>query len=265
MPELPEVKTLSQHIIKHFKDQSLKKINIVKGRYQKHGPPEYFNEFNKEMPLLLVDMIQKGKVMVFCFEKDWYMISRLGLTGWWYIDEDKPSWIKSDPNLVFEFKNKTLYYVDPLSYGTVTFYNSKEAVNKELSKLAPDYLSITLKELQERLQKKPILLKKTLEEVMVDQQSLMSGIGNYLKAEILYDVKLSPFRTLNTLTENDWKNILHSAKQITKKIQKNIGNDQKYVESMKIYGKDTDPLGNKVLHHKTKNGRTTHWVKEIQM
>lgn len=264
MPELPEVLTLSQEIRKNFKDQSLKKITILKGRYQKHGPPEYFKDVMKSLPMKLTNILQKGKVMVFCFEKDWYMISRLGLTGWWYMDEDKPTWIKSDPNLVFQFKNKRLYYVDPLSYGTVTFLNSKEAVDKELSKLAPDYLSITLKELQERLQKKPILLKKTLEEVIVDQQSLMSGIGNYLKAEILYDVQLSPFRTLNTLTETNWKNILHSAKQITKKIQKNIGNDQKYVESMKIYGKETDPLGNKVLHHKTKTGRTTHWVKEIQ-
>lgn len=264
MPELPEVKTLSQHIIKHFKDQSLKKITILKGRYQKHGPPENFKNVINALPLNLTDILQKGKVMVFCFEKDWYMISRLGLTGWWYIDENKPIWIKSEPNVVFEFKNKTLYYVDPLSYGTLTFYHSKEAVDKELSKLAPDYLSITLKELQERLNNKPTLLKKTLEEVLMDQHALMSGIGNYLKAEVLYDAKLSPFRTLNTLTEDDWKHILQSVKKITKQIQKNIGNDEKYVESMKIYGKDIDPLGNKVLHHKTKTGRTTHWVKEVQ-
>lgn len=33
---------------------------------------------------------------------------------------------------------------------------------------------------------------------------------------------------------------------------------------MKIYGKETDPFGHIVLHSKTKNGRTTHWVKEVQ-
>lgn len=197
MPELPEVNYLSQTIIKHCKGKTLESIELLKGRYVKHGPPKHFKEFIQNLPLVLTDVIQKGKVMALCFNNE-CIISRLGLTGWWYINKDKPSWIHSDPNVVFKFKGLTLNYVDPLSYGTLHFL-SKEDLEKEFLKLAPDYMSITLKELQERLLKKPILLNKTLEDVLVDQHALVSGIGNYLKAEILYDVKLSPFRTLNTL------------------------------------------------------------------
>ena len=263
MPELPEVKALSQEILRKCKGAILETIEIVKGRYRTHGPPEGFQTFTKRLPLTLTDVIHKGKVMVLCFESDGCMISRLGLTGWWYINDDKPSWIHSEPNVVFEFKGLRLNYVDQLSYGTLTFLD-REAMANELAKIAPDYTTLTLKELRTRLAKRPRFLSKPIEEVIVDQHGLVSGIGNYLKAEILYDSKISPLRLLETLTDDDWKAMLRSAKKLTKQIEKHIGDETKYMNTMKIYMKDKDPYGNTVVTHKTKSGRTTHWVKEVQ-
>ena len=38
----------------------------------------------------------------------------------------------------------------------------------------------------------------------------------------------------------------------------------KYMNSMKIYTRKIDPLGNKIKTHTTKTGRTTYYVPNIQ-
>ena len=42
-----------------------------------------------------------------------------------------------------------------------------------------------------------------LVKVLMDQQALVSGIGNYLVAEILYDAKLNPHRELDKLSNKE--------------------------------------------------------------
>jgi formamidopyrimidine-DNA glycosylase len=46
-------------------------------------------------------------------------------------------------------------------------------------------------------------------------QTLIAGIGNYLRADILWYAKLSPFRTINSLSSKDWKQLYNSIIQIT--------------------------------------------------
>ena len=37
-----------------------------------------------------------------------------------------------------------------------------------------------------------------------------------------------------------------------------------YTQKMVVYGQKTDPEGNTVIKEKTDDGRTTHWVPEVQ-
>lgn len=264
MPELPEVKYLSNYILEKCKNHTLKNISILRGRYHKHGPPKYYSELISSLPLKLEDVRQKGKVMVLCFDKDWFIVSKLGLTGWWYIDDNKPTWMKTEPNVAFKFETFTLYYIDLLSYGTLTFTTSHTEIDKEFAVIAPDYMNITIEEIQQRLNKKYSLLDKQIEEVIIDQKAIVSGIGNYMKAEILYDVGISPLRLIKSITVEEWKNIIKSARKITNRMKKYIGAEEQYVNSMKVYMKDVDPEGNTVIKHKTNHGRTTYWVAEKQ-
>jgi formamidopyrimidine-DNA glycosylase len=82
-----------------------------------------------------------------------------------------------------------------------------------------------------------------------------------LKAEILYDAKINPLRKLKSLDVDEWFKIYKSIKKIIKKMLKaiNSNNPDKYMNSMKI-----DLLGNKIKTHKTKTGRTTYYVPQIQ-
>jgi len=266
MPEAPEISHLNKYILHNCKNRSLKSVKIMKGRYVKHGAPANFNKFVESLPLKLTDVSKKGKMTVLHFENDWFIISKLGLTGWWYVDKESPKWMNTTPNLQFNFNGKTLYYIDTLSYGTLTFSNDKNLLEKEYNKLAPDVNDVTLNEIIERIDKKPRIQNMLLEEAITDQQAIVSGIGNYLKAEILYEAKISPLRKVSSITKNDWRNILESSKRVIKVKEKSISHDDmdRYEKTMKVYRKDVDPYGNKVEKHKTSTGRTTFWVPTVQ-
>lgn len=271
MPEAPEVSYLRGYIASHFAGHTLSSVKILKGRYQKHGPPANFKEFDGALPLKLQSVDRHGKVLVLKFENDWCIISKLGLTGWWYADGDPPQWTKTSPNIEFEFHNGRekgkLYYTDTLSYGTLTFTNDKSVVEKEIQKLAPDVEMVSIHDLLARIDKKKLRnSKRLLEDVITDQHAIISGIGNYLKAEILYDAKISPLREVQTVTPDEWKRILTSARKVIKRQQGNVSNSDagKYEAGMRVYMKQMDPKGNKVEKHTSKTGRTTFWVPAVQ-
>ena len=50
----------------------------------------------------------------------------------------------------------------------------------------------------------------------MDQNDIVSGIGNYLSAEILYDAKISPHRQLDKLSNTEKKQLAHSMRKIVK-------------------------------------------------
>ena len=107
-------------------------------------------------------------------------------------------------------------------------------------------------------------------------QKLFCGVGNYLKAEILYACKISPHRKVENLNDIDMQNIYKYTKEISKNSFENGGasvrdysnlddKDGEYTSMLKVYGQKKDPLGNTVKREQTSDKRTTHWVPEIQI
>lgn len=268
MPEAPEVLYLAQTLHKRFAGHKLTSMEIVGGRYKKHGAPHGFHEFQRSGPTRLQTVTKKGKVLFFEFENGWYMISRLGLTGWWYENDNVPEWRNgSHASVVLHFGTRLrMTYDDQLSYGTIVFCERSEAV-RALSSIAPDITdktttwSLLIKDKVHSL--KP---SKTIEDVLVDQGSILSGIGNYLKSEILYAAKIAPMRKVGTLSEADWKRLLRVAKSTTRRMLKAIYSDDPdaYEKTMKVYMKKQDPNGYEVVRYKNDNNRMTYWVPQVQ-
>jgi formamidopyrimidine-DNA glycosylase len=106
-------------------------------------------------------------------------------------------------------------------------------------------------------------------------QSVISGIGNYLKAEILYAAKISPHRLCKDLTEEEIKLIAEKSFEITNASYQSGGatimtyrdeNNEKglYSRRFMVYNHKTDPKGNKVIKETTTDKRSTYWVPEVQ-
>lgn len=104
-------------------------------------------------------------------------------------------------------------------------------------------------------------------------QNLYSGIGNYLKSEILYLADLHPSRTLSSLTNSNIEilrlSILDRVNQAYKTRGHFIkdyvlpdGNTGEYVPI--IYGRNIDCKGNIVVKQKFKDGRWSYYVPSIQ-
>ena len=55
--------------------------------------------------------------------------------------------------------------------------------------------------------------------VLLDQK-IIAGIGNYLRSEILYYAKIDPFKKIKDFDENDYKNLYNSMNHIISVIYK---------------------------------------------
>ena len=268
MPEGPEATHLSRKMNTELVGKKLESIDILSGRYKKHGPPVNYKNFIYELPLKLEKVYNKGKVIIFQYEKGWNIISKLGLMGWWYT-KDKPTWRKEHKNLLFHFSNNiTATYSDTLSYGTLSFVNDNKILEKELNKLGLDIIdkNTTFDLFWTKFEQLSDANKNNLiEDVLIDQHILISGVGNYLKSESLYDAKISPLRKMKDISKLEYKRLFESIKKISKRFLYTLEhNEEAYLSQFRIYMKKVDHLGNKVLIHKSKTGRSTFWVPELQ-
>lgn len=267
MPEGPEAAHAAGELNKKLAGKQLVGIEILRGRYKNHGPPRDYDVFMTALPLRLVSVEKKGKVLFFHFDKGWYMVSHLGMSGLWYVDDDKPTWRADFRSVAFSFASgSSLTYSDPRSYGTLTFTRD---IQPELDALAIDVMDArtTWPRFQEALGAlRPAALKWPVERLLSDQQKLVSGIGNYLKSEIMYAARVAPTRAASSLTEAEWHAVFDATKRITAAFARALKarTADEYEAGFAVYGRREDPSGNPVVTYKNKEARTVHWVPAVQ-
>jgi formamidopyrimidine-DNA glycosylase len=279
MPEGPEVTILAKSLNKLLKNRELKKIKIIKGGKYEEKSPLNFRPFTKKLPLKVEEVKNKGKLIYWIFSKkdgssDFFMINHLNMTGIWSINQQ----LKHSA-LEFVFKNPTgflsLFYTDIRRFGKIEFGMDIQELKPILNILGPDIVNdkgFSFKDFEDiAALKRRINITKFL----MDQHNI-SGIGNYLKSEILYAAKVSPHRNVGSLSKEELKNIYDAAKKISKMSMEWKGMSKSdfrdidgtkgdFQKMLKVYCLDKDLLGNKIAKEKTKDGRTTHWVPELQV
>ncbi len=267
MPEGVEITILRDILEPKIKDTVLQEVEILSGRYM-NGKPKGYARFVKDLPLKVKNVKNKGKFLYIEMDENWSIWVTFGMTGYFYDEENEHS------RLAFTFKKGRkkikLYYNDQRNFGTIKFDNY-ENLKKKLKTLGPDMLNekVTFDQFKKIIDK---VRNKEKQIVMVlNDQKVMAGIGNYLRAEILYDAKLSPFRTLKSLKEADLKKLHKSIIKIMKKSYEgqkkdNFIKESEYIENyeFQVYGADKDKKGNKVSNEKLEDGRTIWFVKNEQ-
>lgn len=269
MPEGPEVTFLTDFIRRKLYNTTLTSISILKGRYVNHGPPKGYLEFSRRLPLRCSRVENKGKVIFMYFDNGWCIVSKLGMTGWWYEQGAEPTWKTVYPNVTFHTSKGELLYSDFRNFGTLSFLSDQSAVNKELSSIAPDVLANTT---DWRLFKKQLgnvskaKAQWLMEDALIDQKLIVSGIGNYLKSEILYQAKISPKRKVVDVSMKEWYSLFHITKTTVVRMSKALAkkSTNAYEDAMMVYMKEKDPMGNAIHVTYSKNGRATYWVPRLQ-
>lgn len=272
MTEGPEATFLAEMIYQYFRGKQLRKVRILGGRYKTHGPGKGFVAFQHALPLRLTDVYKKGKVIFLIFEKSWVLIAKMGMTGWFYRGEERPLF-RSQPNVTFSFENEDLHFADFRNFGTLVCTDQVLDVMEEMDRLAPDVLNpyTTFDEIAERIAEAKRTSKGTMSvgDALMVQTLLMSGIGNILKSEVLYEAGVSPRRKLDNVEEAEWRRIVSAAKTVSKKtlavLKRRKGESRnEYAAIRHVYGREKDPEGRQVVVYSSADGRATYYVPSLQ-
>ena len=296
MPEVIEVRKYADFLNKKLKNKYIDNINILKGRYIKHGVFSNYNKLKSNMPIKVKSIKTKGKFLYFVLDKGLYLFSTLGLRGGWIFYSYKkkdfifPSLLKylgdydiskykknalNYLNVEFKVQDGILYFFDMLQNGTFKVVDNKEEMDKKLKSIGPDIMDLdTDYEIFKSQIKKKSNLNKYIGMVLVDQK-IISGIGNYLRADILWMSGISPYRLVCNLENNEIESIYKNSKLLTwgnynykKALKLHIINEkdklpQDYHLNFFIYKQKIDIYGNNVIKEKLYE-RSIYWVKEIQ-
>jgi formamidopyrimidine-DNA glycosylase len=310
MPEGPEICLLSQYLSTVLRGKILLKLVILSGKYAT-------NPFNNAHLLdgsnnyVIKDVNSKGKLIYFELEhvitkKIIYLTSHLGLSGFWTIN---PTTDKSWRILINISDDIMLFYQDDRNFGNINVYDDYALFMDKINTLAPDIVKTNINtndllsiftEYINNTKKDPYIVN-----LLMDQNAIVSGIGNYLMAEILYNAKISPFRKLKSLSKEEILTLSMSIKYIVKLAYYNNSTgymtqfdkvfvNGKYIDFVEyhkqnigvlypnyhqdiilntndkfifeVYGKKIDKYGHKVEADKTlQKGRSTYWTPTVQI
>lgn len=261
MPEGPECYKLAVKLAKFLVGKRLEQVEVVGGRYKNHGPPDglkTLNEILSKQQVYFTNVASKGKLIYMCLGNDIYLLSTLGLMGKWVTRGNKHQCIKlnySDKDINSSVKSKSIYFVDQLHYGTFSIVFNNGDFAKKLATIGPSVL-----EPGELTRERFIAIcrkhnKKAMPELLMNQKWI-SGIGNYLKAEIMYDSCCSIASPTVDYSDSQLSRVYDACIRIAHECA--FGRYR-----LKVYRKQKDPLGNPVYTVKTPDKRTTHWVPNV--
>lgn len=277
MPESPEVQLIIDNINKHITSTTkLKQMEVISGRYKKHGLPKNFKQINNQLPLKLDKLQKKGKFIYFKLKTnskikdDIYVMFTMGMTGHLMWSDDHNDFFEMRDKyrrIKFETTSGDFYFVDMRNFGTLSFCETMSCINAKLSNIGTDILSsqfnkINLVEFKKHLNEKSNETDK-IGDILVNQ-NIYSGIGNYLRSEVLYNAKLNPFKKLIHLNNNDYKNLLNAMKKVPKKFYLMQKNSELHDYIFNVYKQKVDLYGNKVKAKKLKDGRNVYYVSKLQ-
>ena len=214
MPELPEVENFRQLLLP-FVDHEL--TVEVKGDHPRIKVDEFSNAHSREASgkLVCTDVLRRGKQICLVLSRSRaikYMYLHMGMTGsirvrgkaenWGEKKESGPSDapLDSDPwppkytCIIFASPttNYTAYFCDPRKFGSAYIANDLT----DFESLAPDALTCSDPTIVDGHILPSITNQRLgIKAILLDQKRAVSGVGNWVADEVLYQCKMHPDQT----------------------------------------------------------------------
>jgi formamidopyrimidine-DNA glycosylase len=252
MPEGPEISYMTYLFNKNFKNSTLKHIHILGGRYSRHNHPLNLDNLNKSLPSKIEQLSNKGK-FIYLKLKDNYIVG-IKLNYAHLVDHDG-----KHSNIQFETSKGSFYIEDLRNFGTITILNNEE-LNKTLQKIGPDLIhtKVSFKEYEEVMNKHP---KMKIGQFLIEQK-YFSGVGNYIRAEVCYEAKISPYKLIKNMNIEEKKELFIQLIKVINKAYKLLFKGKKY--PLKVYKQKMTPSGEKVVVERLEANRNIYWVPSVQ-
>ena len=118
---------------------------------------------------------------------------------------------------------------------------------------------------------------KNMIGLVLVNQKIISGVGNYLRADSLWMAKISPYRLVKNITNREFGKLYQSLRNLTIGLYKsksesglNVSSDklflpQNYNRIFFAYREESDIYGNKIDKVKFIDGRYIYYAKKRQL
>ena len=266
MPEGPECKKFAEDLAKRVSGKTIVSIDVLSGRFV-NKPPSGLTEFVNLLPISVVGAGVHGKFIYWMLNNEYSVWSTLGMTGQWSSVATEHSRVR------FNLNDGAVFLNDQRNFGTLKLVRGKFQLIEKLKSLGPDMLSSDVDDATffSRFRKYP---NWEITKALMDQ-TIVSGVGNYIKADSLWLSRISPKRKVESLADEELSRLNHAIKQIMRESYQQGGASIKtyrtfdgltgeYSNRFLVYNQTHDPDGNTVIKETTADNRTTHWAPDVQ-
>lgn len=273
MPEGVEVKIVKEGLEKSLVGDTIMQV-IFDDRGEKIARPLSEEELGEAVVGKEITSFNRiGKYIIFNFDDGTIMTSHLAMTGRWLIDVPATHGL-THTRVMFVMKSgKIVRYSDVRLFGRIRIEDDLE---KDYYNKGIDVLDATEDEIYEKL----LVVRKRRGENAIKKlllnQRLFCGLGNVYSIEVLFDMKINPFKKINQLSDETLKLMAFTIKSITQAGYEAGGlslKDYVHVDGSKgsaqdllqIYQKKECPVcGGEVSKVTRIDKRPTHYCKTCQ-
>lgn len=211
MPELPEVETvrlgLAPIVGVPIERARVARRDVVRDEQERRrGRLEMASLFEHSW---IAETRRHGKQLALIGANGRVVLIHLGMSGQLLLMEDRQRVAGGHAHVAWSFDNgRRLVFRDPRRFGGVWLITHENALDARWSRLGPDGLSVTARDLRAVLGGS----KRALKAAILDQRAV-AGVGNIYADEALFDAGLSPERRCDRVTQQEWARLAASVRR----------------------------------------------------
>nr|3TWL_A Chain A, Formamidopyrimidine-DNA glycosylase 1 [Arabidopsis thaliana]3TWM_A Chain A, Formamidopyrimidine-DNA glycosylase 1 [Arabidopsis thaliana]3TWM_B Chain B, Formamidopyrimidine-DNA glycosylase 1 [Arabidopsis thaliana] len=276
MPELPEVEAARRAIEENCLGKKIKRVIIADDNKVIHGisPSDFQTSI---LGKTIISARRKGKNLWLELDSPPFPSFQFGMAGAIYIKgvavtkykrsavKDSEEWPSKYSKFFVELDDGLeLSFTDKRRFAKVRLLANPTSVSP-ISELGPDALlePMTVDEFAESLAKKKITIKPLLLD-----QGYISGIGNWIADEVLYQARIHPLQTASSLSKEQCEALHTSIKEVIEKAVEVDADSSQFPSNWIFHNREKKPgkafVDGKKIDFITAGGRTTAYVPELQ-
>ncbi|KAK7261948.1 hypothetical protein RIF29_28272 [Crotalaria pallida] len=276
MPELPEVEAARKAVEDNCIGKKILKCLVADDSKVIDGVSR--SDFEASVTgKTIVAARRKGKNMWLHLDSPPFPSFQFGMAGAVYIKgvavteykrsavNDKDEWPSKYSKFFIELDDGLeLSFTDKRRFAKVRLLKDPTSV-PPISELGPDALSepMTLEEFTKSLHK-----KKTEIKALLLDQSFISGIGNWIADEVLYQARIHPRQVASSLSEENCSALYKCIKEVIEKAVEVGADSSQFPTSWIFHSREKKPgkafVDGKAIDFISAGGRTTAYVPELQ-